>query len=796
MRLTLKRCANGIPIKLCMAVCMACLFGYGNLWGQNGMSLGEMWKQRNSTENPSGLEFGKWETVLPDGKGAALGPVLGMQTVHVLLLPSGKILMSSGSSWRNLKPIQTYPEFPNPASGQGLFDLRDDPFRNNKLNDYYQLVNNVGIYDPDSNTFFRIPHPRPVKDPEEECHFAPNDMFCTGHLQLPNGNPLFVGGTQYYFPFRTGARTSYIFDWRKELTIDWKREDWRPIRNDDDGYPWIFSGFMKRGRWYPSLVPLQDGRLVVFSGFVGFDRGFETMYQFEINHFVEFFDPAAFSPANPQAAWKSIDVSEIENSPFTTKIKEKPKSPVICPDVDFFEEWDLDTECDQLPCDCPERCVEAHQYDAFKLYPQGYMFDQKRMFLSREGEWVSLRTADTWYMRRTKNTYWMNIEGTASEPEITFDPGPPRPDTITSYGTSLLDPNSGKVTILGGQKTSAGTLLPHNADSLTRFAGGLGSRKKEVFNYQGPGPTDGSWDMEKDFFGTQTQDDRTMHYALVLPTRQVLVLNGGNYDFYGPIHYPLLMTPRYNRNGEFIAYDQKRMNAAIEPRLYHNSALLLPDGRIWVSGGNNSRASVELGAYPAEPELVTSQPKPNLDLVDIDLYFFRDGPMAKTQKGMESTPTENWIAEIFSPPYLFIDPNRRANILGLEQAKPNPKIKFKEIIGEKEYYLLQSNQNYELELDELPRSTSKKNQGSLVLIKLPSVTHGWDSGQHFHELEMGKMNLSPNKGGNYKANVEFGTPDANAELLPPGFYMLFYVDANGKPTVAQMVRLDDQAIAP
>ena len=46
------------------------------------------------------------------------------------------------------------------------------------------------------------------------------------------------------------------------------------------------------------------------------------------------------------------------------------------------------------------------------------------------------------------------------------------------------------------------------------------------------------------------------------------------------------------------------------------------------------------------------------------------------------------------------------------------------------------------------------------------------------------------------SQVIFKTPDMQAANLPPGYYMLFYVDRMGKPTIAQMVRFDDRATAP
>ena len=58
----------------------------------------------------------------------------------------------------------------------------------------------------------------------------------------------------------------------------------------------------------------------------------------------------------------------------------------------------------------------------------------------------------------------MNILGDADNPDVSFERGPDRLDTITSYGTSYVDPNTNNATILGGQPVSEGTLLPINAD--------------------------------------------------------------------------------------------------------------------------------------------------------------------------------------------------------------------------------------------------------------------------------------------------------------------------------------------
>jgi len=725
--------------------------------------------------------YGRWETVIPAADGAAIGKVLGMQTVHTILLPSGKVLFASGSSWRNHAPVQFFPADRNPKAGTGVFVKADDPFQNGKLQTYYQIVNNVAIYDPENNTFYRIPHPVPVPDPGRPDHFAPNDLFCTGHLHLRDGNVLFIGGTQYYSPFRTGNNSTYIFDWKKELSIPWTKHDWRQIPEPKFN-PWIFSGFMKRGRWYASMVPLLDGRMAVFGGFVGFDLGNPDMYMFEMNHLVEFFDPSLFDRSDPQAAWKSVDVKALPNSPYATEI-----NPNFKPTPG---------------ANCDARCMEDNRFDAFKLYPENYLMPDGRIYLTREGDWVSPRTCDAAFMRRTRRTYWVKIGGAPAKPTVSFSPGPDRPEEITSYGTSFFDPNRGKISILGGQSTSAGTFFPANSvptteianncvnpppePPITQFAGGRGSRKLETFYLSTAEPGGGHWTLEKDFLGDTPQDDRTMHYAITLPTSQILIINGGNYDFYGPVRYPILLTPIFDGK-TFKSYKKVHMSEAVEPRLYHNTAVLLPDGRVLISGGNTTRAMVHTAPVAPPDPFRAGQPLPDLTLVDIDRYFFGDGPQGKGEKGMLTIPSEDWVAEIFSTPYLFIDPDRLPAITSIAPAGPTvPSYQYQKEIGGKTFFLLHSRITYNVKLQGLP-STCSSPKGSLVLITLPSATHGWQNGQQFIDLSFKVVNAQAGE-------IQFTAPDAQHTNIPPAFYMMFYVDCKGKPSIARMVRFDDQAM--
>src|SRR5260221_8758520 len=339
--------------------------------------------------------------------------------------------------------------------------------------------------------------------------------------------------------------------------------------------------------------------------------------------------------------------------------------------------------------------------------------------------------------------------------------------------------------ILVGQQASAGIELPLNSEDPTHFAGGRGSRKMESLFLAPNEPGGGHWTLDRNFLGSEPQDDRTMHYSVILPTRQILIVNGGNYDFYGPVFYPLLLTPNFDRNHHFVDYTKTRMVDAVEPRNYHNAALLLPDARFFVSGGNTARATVRTAAIPPPDPHQTEHPKPDLSLVDVDNYFFGDGPIARGDKGMLTSPTENSTAEIFTPPYLFID-GPRAKIHEVKPVTPPAGSQPSAHIGGKTIYLVHSKQRYSVQLEELPAKCTQT--PSLVLIKLPSATHGWENGQQFVDLTFHTVAG--------KSEVEFETPDAKTANVPPAFYMLFYVDCNGKPPKARMVRFDDAAKAP
>jgi Domain of unknown function (DUF1929)/Bacterial Ig domain len=203
-------------------------------------------------------------------------------------------------------------------------------------------------------------------------------------------------------------------------------------------------------------------------------------------------------------------------------------------------------------------------------------------------------------------------------------------------------------------------------------------------------------------------------------------------------------------------------------RRQHNLTVLA-DGTVLATGGNSDGASlVDLaaGVYPAELWNPATGQWRTLAAMQVTRQYHStalllpDGRVLSAGGGICGTcDTVGYLAknaEIFSPPYLFQADGTLA---------PRPQITS-----------APASTGYGMQIDigiANPSSIRK-----VAFIRLGAVTHSNNMEQRYVPLAFtaGATSLA-------------ATTPLNANVAPPGYYMLFIVDANGVPSVARMVSI-------
>lgn len=234
---------------------------------------------------------------------------------------------------------------------------------------------------------------------------------------------------------------------------------------------------------------------------------------------------------------------------------------------------------------------------------------------------------------------------------------------------------------------------------------------------------------------------RVMPDAVLLPDGTVLVVNGvkkgfaGGYPGTGPA---VPKNPAPGADEEYAVrvaelYDPfkdqwETLAAATCTRLYHSTALLLPDARVLVAGSDHQ---------------VNERGFPLIKLHDPD----RDRRLALSYE---------YQVEIFTPPYLFRNVQR-------------PVI---EAVQERIVY----GQRFEIKVSAPPDTKDK--ELSAALLSPGSVTHCNNMSQRYVGLRIVDRSST---------HLILQAPP-NANIAPPGYYMLFLLD-RGVPSEARFVRL-------
>ncbi|MFD8754723.1 galactose oxidase-like domain-containing protein [Kitasatospora sp. NPDC059577] len=238
--------------------------------------------------------------------------------------------------------------------------------------------------------------------------------------------------------------------------------------------------------------------------------------------------------------------------------------------------------------------------------------------------------------------------------------------------------------------------------------------------------SNGSWTAEKSRAFGRTQDD-----TLLLPTGRLLTVNGA-YDIrdYGNGPYNPNADLKYRQielrddQGNWQLGPVQRL-----PRGYHSNAVVLPDGRVMVTGdelqqlANNTDVNGTVSGVPGT-----------------------SGPV-----------TMNGTIEIYEPSYLH-----QGDRPALANAPTTP-------VGYDQTFTV--------------TSTTPGLAAKAVLLAPTTSTHSVNTSQRHIELRL------TSRAGN---RLQFQAPP-DAKAAPPGWYMLFLLSDQGVPSVAQWVQLGPSA---
>lgn len=270
--------------------------------------------------------------------------------------------------------------------------------------------------------------------------------------------------------------------------------------------------------------------------------------------------------------------------------------------------------------------------------------------------------------------------------------------------------------------------------------------------------------------GLRNKDERDQSASVLLPPAQdqkVLTIGGGNID----------SNPDANRLTDLIDLKQANPSYVAGPPIpqgtadlgngkvaetgnqgkMYVSAVLLPDGKVLETGGAlHNRADPVYESSVYDPDTNTFDPvaaDPESRGYHSSAFLLPDGRVMATGDN-PGNGTWNHHVSIYTPPYLY------------KGTRPT----------------ITSVINQEWKYGDTQRITVDRPVAEAELIRPAAVTHSSDPNQRFVDLPLSV------DGANVDLNVT-----SNPDLAPPGWYMLFAVDANGVPSVAKWVHLTGPA---
>jgi galactose oxidase len=316
-----------------------------------------------------------------------------------------------------------------------------------------------------------------------------------------------------------------------------------------------------------------------------------------------------------------------------------------------------------------------------------------------------LQTTGTWRVlsgiRRWPGYYPWNFQAPNG---MVFSAGQgPGSQYINTSGAGSLGPNMPHV---ADTTRDYGSAVMYDVGKIIVMGGGYTERSAEVINLNAAIP---QWANT----GWMAYPRRQMN-ATILANGLVLATGGGAGDFRGGQN-PVLVAEMWSPvTGHFTP-----MAAMHIPRLYHSSAILLPDGRL-----------LSLGS---------GQPS-------------------------DSGQVDQYNVELYSPPYLFNPDGSAATASRPIVTYAPPTVSY----GAK-----------------FTVWTQNVIASTVLWIRLGATTHSFNENQRLNYLTFA-AGTPPTGSASTPLSV---TAPANANLAPPGHYILFVLNAVGVPSVGQIVQI-------
>jgi|GEM_PF-3730551 len=508
------------------------------------------------------------------------------------------------------------------------------------------------LFDPLTGATIHKPPPAVPENPDANGNPMPASLFCVGQTLLSDGRVLLVGGNLSDpvagKPAFSGLNYTFIFD------------PWTET--------WETGPKMQHGRWYPTLVKLPSGDVLIAGGLDENGQGLRNG-QLDI--------------------WRRGETAATALEPLPAGERSDPN----------------ETTTPNLP---PDARI------GLSLYPFMFLVPDGNVALAGPGQYDSaILDTDKALNDTSPGSAWKEIAKPGPTPpqivEGTY------PSAVHQGGTTAIEPDmrafSGSWNILA----IAGAVDPEATPTLR-----LANPVVDTFDAH-PGQEGWKHDPTQDL-----NQSRFYPNTVLLPDGGIVVVGGGvgaspaEGNYYIGNAPPALRQVELRRPGERTW----RLGAMQQEfRTYHSTAWLLPDGRI-VSAGDDGREKLVAG---------------------------RDD------------------AEIYWPPYLFDGDScaLRPAIRGIGTAGGPP-------AGARRWATLTYGESVGI-------FSEHAQPGMRATLLAPAATtHGVDMHQRLVPL---RVDATVAGGG---MNV---TMPATAAIAPPGYYLLFVVDADGTPSEARWVQV-------